>query len=98
MDWLQDTLGWMYWTVPTAILFGGLFLTIAGLGMWDRISPSYPNKGFLPIATTRGDRLFIGILITIAIHAAWIVLFKDVSLWPATGLAVVVFGIVGARG
>lgn len=98
MDWFQDTLGWMYWTVPTAILFGGLFLTIAALGVWDRYAPSYPRKGFLPMPTTRGDRLFVGILIMIAIHAIYILAFQEASLWPATGVAAVTFAIVGRWG
>ncbi|MFP6581065.1 MAG: DUF2160 family membrane protein [Candidatus Hydrogenedentota bacterium] len=98
MSWIQENIEWMYWTLPTALLFGGLFLTIAALGVWDVKTPSYPRKGFLPIPTTRGDRLFIGILITIAIHAIWIVLFKDSALLPATGIAVIIFGCVGRWG
>ena len=98
MNWIQENIEWMYWTLPTAMLFGGLFLTIAALGIWDVKSPSYPRKGFLPIPTTRGDRLFIGILITIAIHALWIILLKDVSLLPATGIAAIMFGCVGRWG
>lgn len=98
MTWIQENIAWMYWTLPTAMLFGGLFLTIGTLGIWDVKSPSYPRKGFLPIPTTRGDRLFIGILLTIAIHALWIILLKDVSLWPATGLAAIAFGCVGRWG
>ena len=33
MPWIQDNLAWMYWTLPTALLFGGLFLIIAGIGI-----------------------------------------------------------------
>lgn len=98
MDWLENAIGWMEWTVPTAILFGGLFLTIAALGVWDSRSPSYPRKGFLPIPTTRGDRLFVGILIIIAIHAVWLLAFAAATLWPATGIAAAAFACVGRWG
>jgi predicted small integral membrane protein len=30
--------------------------------VWEIKSPTTMRKGFLPIATTRGDRLFIGLL------------------------------------
>lgn len=98
MGWIQENVAWMYWTVPTAMLFGGLFFTIGALGIWDVKSPSYPRKGFLPIPTTRGDRLFIGISITIAIHALWIIALADNALWPATGIAAIIFACVGRWG
>ena len=98
VDWFNDTLGWMYWTAPSAIAFGGLFLMIIGLGIRDHFSPSYARKGFLPMATTRGDRLFIGVLIIIAIHVCWILFFKDARLYPATGIAALSFACVGRWG
>lgn len=97
-DWFQDNLGWMYWTIPSAILFGGLFLTIAAIGLRDHFVPSYPRKGFLPMATSPGDRLFIGILIIIAIHILWILVFEASALLVATALAVVVFAAVARWG
>jgi hypothetical protein len=33
-----------------------------GMTVWEIKSPTTLRKGFLPIATTRGDRLFIGLL------------------------------------
>lgn len=97
-DWFNENLGWMYWTWPSALLFCGLFLTIAGLGIRDHFAPSYARRGFLPIATTRGDRLFVGILVIIAIHVAWIVLLKDTSLYGATALAGIVFAGIARWG
>lgn len=93
-DWFNHNIGWMYWTVPSTIVFGGLFLTIAGIGVRDHFVPSYPRKGFLPIPTTRGDRLFIGILIIIAIYVCWILLFKGATLYPATAIAAIAFACV----
>lgn len=74
------TLEWMYWTLPTAIFFISLFVVLTAMGIWQTISPSEPRRGFLPLATTPGDRLFIGIISTIFIHLAWIGL-TDLSLW-----------------
>jgi predicted small integral membrane protein len=97
-DWFQENLGWMYWTLPSAVMFAGLFLTIAGLGVRDYFVPSYARKGFLPIPTTRGDRLFIGILLIIAVHVTWIVLFKSAALWGATIIAGIVFATTARWG
>ena len=97
-DWFQDNLGWMYWTVPSAVMFAGLFLTIAALGVRDYFVPSYARKGFLPLPTTPGDRLFIGILIIIAIHICWILIFEATALYAATALAAIVFACIARWG
>ena len=36
------------------------------------MAPSPERRGFLPIATTPGDRLFIGLLVSAYINLAWI--------------------------
>ena len=53
---------WMVWTRPTAVFFIAVGLLLAGMTIWEIRSPTQLRKGFLPIATTRGDRLFIGLL------------------------------------
>lgn len=53
---------WMYWTTPIAVFFTVIVLIIAAMTIWELKSPTVMRKGFLPIATTRGDRLFIGLL------------------------------------
>ena len=50
---------------------------------WEIRSPTVERKGFLPIATTRGDRLFIGLLTAAYINLAWI----GVSAEGASALA-----------
>ena len=45
------------------------------------------RKGLLPIRTTRGDRLFIGLLGSAYIHLAWLGL-TDLSLWWALAISV----------
>ena len=71
-EWLKTELQWMYWTWPSIIFFIVLFTAIAGLTVWDVFSPCIKRKGFLPIATTRGDRFFIGIISTIGLCLAWL--------------------------
>ena len=51
-------LEWMAWTVPTATFFITIALILAGMTVWEILSPTVLRRGFLPIATTRGDRLF----------------------------------------
>lgn len=73
------TLGWMEWTLPTAIFCIAIFLILIAMTIWQTISPSIERRGFLPIPTTPGDRLFIGILGSIYLFLAWIGL-TDLSL------------------
>ncbi len=81
-------LEWMYWTKPTAIFFIFIFLLLVAMGIWQVISPTVERRGFWPMATTRGDRLFIGLLGTAYIHLAWIGL-TDLSLWIAFSISLV---------
>jgi predicted small integral membrane protein len=62
----------MYWTWPSAIFFLVIILTIIGLNLWDTFFPDIKRKGFLPITTSRGDRVFIAIISTIGICIAWL--------------------------
>ncbi|RLB93909.1 MAG: hypothetical protein DRH26_02705, partial [Deltaproteobacteria bacterium] len=66
------TLEWMAWTLPTAIFFITIGLILISMTVWQVFSPTIERKGFLPISTTRGDRLFIGLLGSAYIHLAWI--------------------------
>ncbi len=82
------SLEWMAWTVPTASFFVAIALLLAAMTAWELASPSVPRRGVLPIATTRGDRLFIGLLGSAYIHLAWIGL-TELSLWIALAIAIV---------
>jgi predicted small integral membrane protein len=53
---------WMAWTTPVAVFFTCIALLLISMTVWEIKSPTVTRKGFLPIATTRGDRLFIGLL------------------------------------
>ena len=79
---------WMAWTTGTAVFFVSIGLMLAGMAVAETVHPTVERRGFLPIKTTRGDRLFIGLLGAGYIHLAWLGL-TDWPLWLATGLAVV---------
>jgi predicted small integral membrane protein len=64
--------GWMAWTRPVAVFFVGLGLLLAGMAVWELRAPSQPRKGLLPIVTTRGDRLFMGLLGAAYLNLAWV--------------------------
>jgi predicted small integral membrane protein len=77
---------WMAWTVPTAVFFIVVALMLCGMTIWELASPNMPRKGFLPMETTRGDRLFIGLLVAAYIHLAWLGL-TEWSIWIAFAVA-----------
>ena len=74
---------WMAWTLPTALFFIVIGLILAGMTVWQTVSPGHQRKGFLPISTTRGDRLFISLLIAGYAHLLLLGL-SDWPLWVAT--------------
>ena len=53
---------WMAWTLPVAVFFTCIVLMLIGMTVWEIKSPTTMRKGFLPLETTRGDRLSIGLL------------------------------------
>lgn len=79
-------MSWMVWTVPTAIFFSSIAAMLAGMTIWEILSPTIERKGFLPIATTRGDRLFIGLLSAAFIHLGGIG-FTSLSIWIALAVS-----------
>ncbi|MFG6178429.1 DUF2160 domain-containing protein [Halomonas sp. THAF12] len=78
---------WMVWTTPTMIFFATIAAILAGMTAWEVASPSVERKGFLPITTTRGDRLFIGLLSAAYIHLL-VVGFSPLSIWMALGASI----------
>ena len=84
-------LTWMYWTPEVGIFFACVVLMLAGMTMWDLRSPTVERKALLPIATTRGDRLFIGLLAAAYVNLAWIgISAEQASSWPGFAGSVVV--------
>ena len=72
---------WMVWTTPVAVFLGCIVLMLAGMTMCEIRSPTRLRKDFLPIATTRGDRLFIGLLSAAYINLAWVGLAGQIAQW-----------------
>ena len=82
-------LSWMAWTWPTATFFIVIALLLAGMSVWEYVSPGgNPRVGVLRFETTRGDRLFISLLGSAFIHLAWLGLVGP-NLWGALALSVV---------
>ncbi|MDI3272257.1 DUF2160 domain-containing protein [Pseudomonas sp. MDT1-16] len=79
---------WMSWTTPTAAFFIVIGLILVGMTTWELRSPSMLRRGLLPIATTRGDRLFIGLLGSAYLHLL-VIGVTDWSIWMASALSLV---------
>ena len=75
-------MNWMAWTPVTA----GFFITIASILLcmtsWELKKPCVERKGFLPISTTRGDRLFIGLISSAYIHLFYVGLLEATLIIP----------------
>jgi predicted small integral membrane protein len=81
-------MNWMAWTLPTALFFGVIGLMLAAMSFVELRWPCVPRRGFLPIVTTRGDRLFVGLLGSAYWHLMVIGL-TDWSIWIASALSFV---------
>jgi predicted small integral membrane protein len=76
----MENIAWMAWTLPTAIFFVLLACT---LGTMTWLAVAYPEAervGILRIPTTRGDRLFISLIMAAVIHLLWIAFVGTDSL------------------
>lgn len=78
--------GWMMWTWQTGLFFVLLFGAIIFNGIMGARKPVVERKGFLPIATTPGDRLFIGLISSMAIILLWLAFVGYVLIGVATVL------------
>ena len=99
---------WMVWTTPVAVFFSVIALMLIGMTVWEIKSPTTLRKGFLPMATTRGDRLFIGLLSAAYINLAfvglagriveWLSLEQEPSIWFSFVLSMGVLALVMRKG
>ena len=105
----MENIAWMAWTLPTATFFVLLALT---LGVMTWLAVAYPEAeriGVLHIPTTRGDRLFISLVLTAMIHLLWIAFvgtdpiaslpigedgIEISSLWLASGISLVTAALI----
>ena len=77
---------WMAWTPVTAVFFIVIAVMLVTMTVLQHFVPTVERRGLLPMATTRGDRLFIGLLGSAYIHLAWIG-FTELSLWIALAIS-----------
>jgi predicted small integral membrane protein len=99
---------WMAWTLPVAVFFSCIVLMLVGMTVWELKSPTVQRKGFLPIATTRGDRLFIGLLSAAYVNllfvafsekmVGWFGLESEPSIWFGFVVSMVVLAFVMRKG
>jgi predicted small integral membrane protein len=72
---------WMAWTLPVAVFFCSIVLMLIGMTVWELKSPTIERKGFLPITTTRGDRLFIGLLSAAYVNLLFVAMSEKMVTW-----------------
>jgi len=99
---------WMVWTTPVAVFFTCIVLMLAGMTVWEIKSPTTLRKGFLPLKTTRGDRLFIGLLTAAYINLAfvglsaklmeWLSLESEPSVWISFVISMAVLALIMRKG
>ena len=99
---------WMAWTLPVAVFFICIALMLAGMTVWEIKSPTTIRRGFLPMETTRGDRLFIGLLSAAYVNLAfvglsgkfaeWFQLDGDPSIWISFVVSMAVLAMVMRKG
>lgn len=81
-------LEWMAWTMPTAIFFIAVFIMLITMVVISIRSPSVARKGKLPMVTTRGDRLYIGLIGIAFINLIWLGL-TDLTQFGAVALSII---------
>ena len=99
---------WMAWTTPVAVFFVCIVLMLAGMTVWELKSPTRMRRGFLPMETTRGDRLFIGLLCAAYVNlifvgisgklAIWLGLDADPFIWFSFGLSMALLAWIMRKG
>lgn len=99
---------WMAWTTPVTVFFCSIALMLCGMTVWEMKSPTSLHKGFLPMETTRGDRLFIGLVSAAYVNLAfvgisgklaeWLSLEGDPSIWISFILSMALLAVIMRRG
>ncbi len=99
---------WMAWTLPVAVFFSCIVLMLIGMTVWEIKSPTTLRRGWLPMETTRGDRLFIGLLSAAYVNLAfvavsekmivWFSLESEPSIWISLVVSMLVLALVMRKG
>ncbi|MET3444202.1 putative small integral membrane protein [Variovorax paradoxus] len=98
----------MSWTTPVAVFFICIALMLVGMTVWELKSPTTVRRGWLPIETTRGDRLFIGLLAAAYINLIYIGLAEwaktamtlqaEPSIWIGFVFSMLVLALIMRKG
>ena len=100
---------WMAWTLPTALFFLTIFTLLIGMAVWEYFSPGgNPRIGILRFETTRGDRLFIGLLSAAYVNlifvgisgklVQWFSLEAEPSVWISFVLSMALLALIMRKG
>ncbi len=99
---------WMAWTTPVAVFFFCIALMLIVMTVWELKSPTVARRGFLPITTTRGDRLFIGLLSAAYVNLgfvavsermiSWFGLESEPSIWISFVVSMLLLAVVIRKG
>ena len=72
---------WMAWTTPVAVFFTSIGLMLIVMTVCEVRWPTRARKGFLPIVTTRGDRLFIGLMAAAWVNLGFVAVSEKLMTW-----------------
>ena len=99
---------WMAWTLPVAVFFCAIVVMLVAMTALEIRAPTVLRKGWLPMATTRGDRLFIGLLVAAYVNLAfvavsekmvgWFGLEAEPSIWISFVVSMLVLGLILRKG
>ena len=99
---------WMAWTLPVAVFFSCIVLMLIAMTIWEIKSPTTLRRGWLPISTTRGDRLFIGLMAAAWVNLGfvaisekamtWFNLEQEPSIWISAGVSALLLILVMRKG
>ena len=79
-------LSWMAWTWQTATFFGIIASLLVLMTLLEIRRPGgNARDGILQLRTTRGDRLFISLLVAAYVHILWLFFFG----MPLTGAVII---------
>ena len=95
---------WMAWTTPITVFFICIALMLFSMTVWEIKSPTTIRKGWLPMETTRGDRLFIGLIAAAYVNLAfvgisgyiaeWLSMETDPSIWISFVISMVLLVVI----
>ena len=99
---------WMAWTTPVAVFFTCILFMLLGMTVWELKSPTALRRGFLPLDTTSGDRLFIGLLAAAYVNLAfvgisgkligWLALEAEPSIWISFVVSLALLALIMRKG